>query len=176
MDARQARRLTALAWLAAWGCGRLPGDALPVGSRFPLASAPAAAQVVWVVRPEDWITCQSAAGGIRELQRRTGPGLPLTVVYVGPHESWLSEFLRRQRIAAAIVSMDERRFRRVFRREPAPWLYLLDDGVVRGVLPAGGEIRPARRWAALIPSGTGRQGQLPPTAGAAVNPSQGAAR
>jgi hypothetical protein len=166
MVTRPTHRVAAVAWLAVWGCGPLPDDPLPVGSRFPLAVAGTAAEVVWVVRPDDYLTCQTAAGGLRELQRQVGSSVPLTVVYVGPHASWLEEFLHRQRIAATIVPMDEGRFRRAFHRNPGPWLYLLSDGVVRGVLPGGGEVRPAKRWSELINAARGRQ--------RVVNPSQGA--
>ena len=166
MVTSKTRRVTAFAWLAAWGCGRLPDDALAVGSRFPLAAFTAPAEVVWVVRPDDYLACQTAAGGIREIQRRAGPGMPLTVLYVGPHASWLDEFLRRQRIAATIVPMKEDHFRRAFHRNPGPWLYLLSHGVVRGVLPGRGEVSPAKRWGELIDAASVQQ--------RVVNPSQGA--
>jgi hypothetical protein len=175
MVARHARRLTALAWLAACGCARLPEDALTPGTRFPIAAqTQAPAQVVWVVRPADYLTCQTAADGIRELQRKAGPGVPLTVLYVGPHAPWFEEFLRRQRISATVETVSEDGFRRAFHRTPGPWLYLLSHGVVRGVQPGRGYVRPAARWAGLIQAAGARQpDDALPAAGAAVHSSQG---
>src|SRR5215218_8562004 len=117
MVARNAGRLTPLALLAALGCARLPQDALEPGQRFPLGvQAAARFQVAWVVRPDDYLTCQNAAAGLREFQREAGPVVPLTVLYVGPHPVWLQEFLARQRITATLVQVDEDRFRRAFKR------------------------------------------------------------
>jgi hypothetical protein len=69
---------------------------------------------------------------------------------VGPHASWLREFLGRQRIDATVIPVDEGGFRRAFHRKPGPWLYLLRHGVVRGVLPGVGYVRPAGPWGELI--------------------------
>jgi hypothetical protein len=175
--ARHARgALTAFACAAAWGCTRLTEDALPPGSRFPVAArSTARAQIVWVMRPADYLTCQTAANGIREFQRGAGAGVPLTVLYVGPHAPWLSEFLARQRITATVVTIEEDAFRRAFHRTPDTWLYLLSHGVVRSVLPGRGYVRPARRWAPLVHTVNLRQpGPVRPAAGAAVHPFQGA--
>jgi hypothetical protein len=174
MVARKAGGLTALACLAAWGCTRLAEGALPLGSRFPLAGVASGTQVVWVMRPDDYLTCQTAAGGIRELQRRAGHGVPLTVLYVGPHPAWLAEFLARQRIAATVVTIEETRFRRVFGREPRPWLYLLSHGMVRSVLPGRGYVRPAASWGALLAAADARRETGAQAAGPVRNPNRGA--
>lgn len=171
MAARAAQALTAAAvFLAA--CARLPDDALAPGTRFPVAAvASAPAQVVWVVRPADYLVCQTAAGEIRELQRQAGPSVPFTVLYVGPHAGWLEEFLARQRIRATVTVIGEDAFRRAFRRAPGPWLYLLRRGVVRGVLPGTGYLRPTQSWGELIRAETSETQRA---AGAAVRSSEGA--
>ncbi len=172
MGARAAQALTAAALFLA-ACARLPDDALAPGARFPVAAvADAPAQVVWVVRPEDYLTCQTAAGEIRELQRQAGPRVPFTVLYVGPHGSWLEQFLARQRIRATVTVIGDDAFRRAFRRAPGPWLYLLRRGVVRGVLPGAGYLRPAQSWGEMIRADT--RDDTVRAAGAAAHSSEGA--
>jgi hypothetical protein len=175
MVARHAA-LTALACVAA--CARPTGDALPAGTLFPagVAASGAPVQVVWVLRPDDYLTCQTAAPGLRDLQRATGAGVPLTIVYVGPHADWLREFLGRQRLQATVRRMDDEAFRRSFHRSPMPWLYLLDGGVVRSVLPGRGDVKPARSWPGLIRAALARQLDHGRAAGAAANSSLEGAR
>lgn len=151
------------------GCGRTSEAALPLGARFPLVAADAPVQVVWVVRPEDYLTCQTAAGGLREFQRKVDPGVPLTVLYTGPHASWLDEFLRQQRITATILAIREADFRRAFARKPGPWLYFVRGGVVQGVLPGGGYVRPATSWSALVDGAGVRRAGEGSVAGAALH-------
>ena len=168
MVTRKANGLRVLAVLAAWGCSRLSQDALEPGQRFPLGGEAAARfQVAWVVRPDDYLTCQNAAAGLREFQRETGGSVPLTVLYVGPHPVWLQEFLARQRIAATVVQIDENHFQRAFERRPGPWMYLLSRGVVRDVLPGVGYVRPITRWRGLIGASGARPDHAPAAAGAA---------
>lgn len=136
-------------------CARGSGGAVPIGDRFPMAAPDGSSprtRVVWVLRPDDYLTCQTAANGVRRLQRRYGAALPVAVISVGPHPEWLRGFLGRQRIDAPVTRLDEDEFRRRFGREPAPWLYLVRDGRVFDVVPGRGEVYPAARWSMVIDS------------------------
>jgi len=153
MDARRSqtlRRFPALLLLVAAlaGCGDATAPLKP-GTRFPLAGENASAagmEVVWVLRAEDFLTCQASANGVRAFQRRFGH-VRLSVLYVGDsHEDWVQGFLRRQRIEAPVTRLSEEEFQRSFRARPAPWLYLLRDGVVHDVLPGIGPVDAVGRW------------------------------
>ncbi|HEV7591293.1 MAG TPA: hypothetical protein VGO40_24485 [Longimicrobium sp.] len=123
MDTGQAaltRRVAAALGVAAAASCAASADAVPRGERFPLGSGAAPMEIVWVLRPDDYLTCQTAADGVRRLQRQYGGALPVSVVGVGAHPEWLRGFLRRQRIEAGITSLSERDFRRRFRRQPTP--------------------------------------------------------
>lgn len=137
--------------LAAAACHA--GDGPAIGDPFPLVADPAGAlRVAWVLRPDDYLTCQTAADGVRRLQRRHGDALPVTVVSVGAHPEWLRGFLRRQRIEASLVSLSERDYRRRFGGPAAPRLYLLRGGTVLDIAPGRGVVYPAARWGASIDS------------------------
>ena len=143
MVSRPLRTLTAAALVAAAACGGPRMDALPPGADFPAearAAGAAGAELVWVVRPEDYLTCRTAADGVRRIQRAAGGRVPLTVVAVGPHDEWVRAFLRRQRIRAQVVAMDEDGYVERFGRRPGPWLYLLRDGKVQAVTAANGAV------------------------------------
>lgn len=140
---------------ASAACAVSSADAVPLGDRFPLISgdSPAAPlEIVWVLRPDDYLTCQNAANGVRRLQRSHGRALPVRVLAIGPHPEWLREFLRRQRIDAEVTVLAESEFRRRFQRQPAPWLYLLRAGRVFDVIPGRGSVYPAARWGPAIDS------------------------
>ncbi|SOD02474.1 hypothetical protein SAMN05216486_10382 [bacterium JGI 053] len=160
MDAGHAAALTrravgVLCVASAVACAVPSADAVPPGERFPLTrgnAPPAPLEIVWVLRPDDYLTCQNAADGVRRLQRGYGRALPVTVLAIGPHPEWLREFLRRQRIDAEVTILAESEFRRRFQRQPAPWLYLLRGGRVFDVLPGLGSVYPAARWGPVIDS------------------------
>lgn len=148
-------RRAAVALCLAAGCAPRSRESVPVGERFPLGGEDGPAvrtRVVWVLRPDDYLTCQTAANGVRRLQARYGATVPVSVLAVGAHPEWLRGFLRRQRIEAPVTVLGEREFRRRFRRLPAPWLYLLRDGKVADVVPGVGDVYPAARWGVTIDS------------------------
>ena len=162
--------MAALSLLAVLGCAR-KSTALDRGERVPalaLGATAAPVGVVWVLRPDDFLTCQTAADGVRQLQQRFGASLPIRVVHVGPHPAWVRGFLRRQRIEADVTPMTERVFRKQFHRAPAAWLYLVRRGVVVDVLPGRGQVHPETRWPAEIgvaqgharPGGGARAGEM----------------
>lgn len=167
MDAGHApltRRAAGVLCVAASACAASSSDAVPMGERFPLTRTPdAPIEIVWVLRPDDYLTCQTAADGVRRLQRKYGAALPVSVVGVGPHPEWLRGFLRRQRVDARVTSFTEQEFRRRFQRRPAPWIYLLRDGRVFDVVPGRGAVYPAARWGPMIDSlrtAEGRRGGI----------------
>jgi hypothetical protein len=156
MGARRARAVVALAallgGLATSSCAGADADQVVPGAAFPALDGVAAPplRVVWVVRPEDYLTCRTAAEGVRQLQQRFGSVLPVQIIYVGHRPEWLEAFARRQRIDAAVFTTDDRTFRRSFGTNAAPLLYLVAEGVLVDRLPATGEVAPAERWEALI--------------------------
>lgn len=126
-----------LACLAAAGCGRTaeaaPGDEFPAVAGL-RASGP---RLVWVLRPQDFLRCTTAASYIRKFQARRGEQVPLTVVFVGEHPEWARAFLRRQRLRADVVEMDGREYEERFGRRAGARMHVLEGRTVRGVAPTG---------------------------------------
>jgi len=152
MVARTARGALILAvLLAGGGCGeRQAADPPPVRGAFPsFARAWAPWEAVWVIRPEDFLACQTAAKGVRAFQRAPGAPVPLTVVYVGEsHTEWVHAFLRRQRIRATVRTASERQFAEWLGQPATPRVYLLRRGQVADQVSARDDtIHLARRWA-----------------------------
>lgn len=145
MAARESALTYALAAVllaGAAGCsapnGAVPevGDAAPVqwaddGSGRPL--------VAWIMRGEDYLGCQTAAGDLRRLQRRYGDRLRLSLVYVGENPEWVAGFVRRERIAAHIDYLSRAEFGKIYGRARLPAFFVTDRGKVtaRALSPDG---------------------------------------
>jgi len=163
MVTRTARGALILALLlGGGGCGDpRAADPLPVGREFPgFARSWAPWEVVWVIRPEDFLTCQTVARGVRAFQRAPGVPVPVTVVYVGDsHADWVRDFLRRQRIQATVRTASERQFADWFGQPAAPRVYLLRRGRVADQVSARDDrVHLARRWGRAVGGGEGRGG------------------
>jgi hypothetical protein len=126
--------LLAFACAAAAGCG--PSDTAPVGpghlfpavEGVPVGEGPT---LLWVLRPQDYLRCTTGADQVRRFQARYGSEIPVTVLYVGERPEWGRAFLRRHRVNAPLIEVDERRFRRALRGRRSGGVHLLDGGLVR---------------------------------------------
>lgn len=142
MESRSPARLnrscaSLLALALIWGCGEAAPDLHRVGERLPDGLGQAVengADVVWVLRPEDYLTCQTAADAIRRAQRLHGSALEITVISVGSRPEWVRAFLVRQRIDAEVRPVPHEEFVALFGYPPAATLYLTRDGVIRHAL------------------------------------------
>jgi hypothetical protein len=125
---------------------------LPPGLSLPptLLSQAAPVQIVWVLRPEDYLTCQNAAHAVRILQRHYREALTVSVIYNGPRPEWVVEFLRQQRITAEFAPLGRREFHAVFGRRPPPAIYLVHRARVVDVLPGTGSPRVLDTWKSRI--------------------------
>jgi hypothetical protein len=133
-------------------CTPASDNPLPPDLALPptLLTQAAPVQIVWVLRPEDYLTCQNAAQAVRILQRHYGEALAVSVIYSGPRPEWVVEFLRQQRIAAEFTPLGRREFYTVFGRRPPPAIYLVDGTRVVDVLPGTGSPGVLDTWTSRI--------------------------
>jgi hypothetical protein len=105
-------------------------DAFPVskGRRFT-----AAAELIWVLRSNDLVACQSAADAIRHIQQGYQSSLPITVL-VAENEQWIQGFLRTHRVRAEVVMLQPSDFQQLGRSSMQSRFFLLDSGRVQDVI------------------------------------------
>lgn len=137
--------------LACAACGAPWGERaqpLAVGDAAPTAwSAPAddALTVVWALRSADVVTCATAAGEIRHVQRAYGGRVRAMAVTSGRDSALVASFFRAERLERLPRQhLSERDFRAQTGGEAAPTVYVVRDGVVvarlradRGTLLSG---------------------------------------
>jgi hypothetical protein len=117
-----------------WGKGVEPlavGDAAPAAWSAPEAETPDALLVVWALRGGDMVTCATAAGEIRRVQRAYGGAVRVVAVTSGRDSAMVASFFRAERLAGLPRRhLEERRFRAETGGETAPTVYVIRDGAV----------------------------------------------
>jgi hypothetical protein len=126
---------------AAEGRAPMPGDTATPPLAVDASGGPA---VTWIMRGEDYLGCQTAAGDLRRIQQRHGDGVRLSVVYVGDNPGWVAGFFRRERIRADIRGMDRPEFERTFGELQLPAFYVTAGGKVTAWAPSPDGVVPAR--------------------------------
>jgi hypothetical protein len=117
-----------------------PGDAAPSLLAEDASGRP---MVTWVMRGEDYLGCQTAAGDLRRIQARHGDGVRLSVVYVGDNPRWVAGFFRRERISAEIRALNPSEFRRHFGDLRLPAFYVTAGGKIAAWAPSPDGVVPA---------------------------------
>jgi hypothetical protein len=129
--------------VAVVGCGRVERAGAPrlaVGAPAPAplaAHAGEEAVVGWVVRPEQLVTCETAALQLRRVHRRFGARLGITVVTPRSDSGFVRRFLRRERPAGVeVVGLADAEFSARFGAAVPPALWLSARGRIAGRFPA----------------------------------------
>lgn len=150
VDSTVARLAIAAFALSLPGCGSSelqPGDPAPnVSTGSDLRDV----TVLWVVRAQDCLSCQTAAPTMRHLQRRFANNVEIVVVAVSDEEELVNSFLRAERLDVPVVHVDRRQYANLFGRTPVPAVHVIHGGRVvatwhrvRGVLGATTGASPA---------------------------------
>lgn len=98
--------------------------------------------VVWAVRPEDYVTCQSVTRVLRRIQR-TSVGVDFLVIVLGPDDGFLRSLLRVERVDARQIYLKPGGFSKLFGRAYPPFLFVVDEGEVAALWSGGGQIHDA---------------------------------
>lgn len=117
-----------------------PGDAAPPHLAADAAGRPV---VTWIMRGEDYLGCQTAAGDLRHIQARHGDGVRLRVVYVGDNPGWVAGVFRRERVRAEIRSLTREEFHRAFGELRLPAFYVTAGGKITAWAPSPDGVVPA---------------------------------
>ena len=116
---------------------------LAVGAPAPStwATDPAGVLIGWAFRPEQLITCETAAYQLRAWRGRFGSAVALSVVTIDSEAELARTFLRAQRLSdVPVKALPEKEFHRAFGSLAEPMLYVIENGRIRGGMPAS---RPA---------------------------------
>jgi hypothetical protein len=132
MDRRHAAQLTAV--LACVACA-MPARPLATGTLVHDAPRSGLA-LVWVVPADEFRTCGPVATELR--RAGASAGIPLVVVFVGPHPEWMVAYLRAQRLHPVFVAMRARDFQQRFAVTPVHAVYLVRSGRVHAALRVTG--------------------------------------
>lgn len=127
-----------------WGCrtdlrpAGMVRDSLSVGTRLPASwigrSVQGEGTLVWLMRAEDCLSCESPDYLLRQAQRRFG--LPVVVVVVGRKASrtedlaMVEAYIRQRRLKAAVVPVDVEDYQRRFASGTLPSVLLVANGRV----------------------------------------------
>lgn len=109
------------------------GQRLRVGNDAPIAAASQyqdAVTILWAIRAEDCLVCQTPAADLRSLQRRYGSRVTIIALIVGPNPNVVEGFLRSERLTATAIRFDERTFQGLFGDLILPTLYLVHEGKI----------------------------------------------
>jgi hypothetical protein len=95
------------------------------------------AVVGWIVRPEQLVTCETAALQLRRVRRLSGSRVRVSVVTTQRDSMLVRQFLRRERLAGVdLVALPEPAFRGSFGAAEPPALWLAVRGRLAGRFPA----------------------------------------
>lgn len=113
------------------------GDPTP---RLGAPVAEAGLEIVWLIRAEDYLTCETAAFALRRAASR--PEAPvLRVVLVGDDGGLAEGFLRTERVDAQLVRISARELRQHFGGVPLPALYIGRRGAVHRLWSGERDVR-----------------------------------
>lgn len=135
------RRFAVLALLVfAAGCGAgdgetglAPGAAAPE----PWSAGPERVVVGWAVRPEQLVTCETAAHQLRVLRARFGSAVSLSMVTVDSEPALVRSFLRAQRLPELPVTfLNDDEYGITFGARAEPALFVVRAGRVQERLSA----------------------------------------
>ena len=136
MDCRKTASAGLVAVATAVACEnvRLAGLAT-VGTSAPQAlhSVGDTLVVAWIFRIADVLSCQSAGPLLREVQKYEGDRVAIRVIAIGDASELVQDYFRVQRIRAQVRYVPGASFREGFGDLKLPALFLVRDGVVRGI-------------------------------------------
>lgn len=153
------RRIGIALLLVAGGCSGTaeeripkPGDAAPPHLAEDASGRPV---VTWIMRGEDYLGCQTAAGDLRRIQARHGDGVRLSVVYVGDNPGWVAGFFRRERVRTEVRSLNREEFHRTFGELRLPAFYVTAGGKITAWAPSPDGVVPAAGAREVVESAVG---------------------